>query len=66
MDNPKIVGLVIGLVIGVVLVGLGPLEAFITVLFALLGWLIGKYVAGEIPVLDVLLERFVVWRNRER
>jgi uncharacterized membrane protein len=66
MDNPKIVGLVIGLVIGVVLVGLGPLEAFITALLALLGWLIGKYVAGEIPVLDVLLERFVVWRNRER
>ena len=64
MGNPKIAGTVIGLVIGVVLVWLGPLEAFIAALFALLGWLIGKFLSGEIPIVDLLLERFVASRNR--
>ena len=64
MNDPKIVGAIIGLVIGVVLVWLGPLEAFIAALFALGGWLIGKYVSGEIPIVDLLLERFIASRNR--
>ena len=64
MSNPKIVGVIIGLVIGIVLVWLGPLEAFIAALFALAGWLIGKYIGGEIPIVDALLERLVSSRNR--
>ena len=64
MSNPKIFGAVIGLIIGVVLVWLGPLEAFVTALFTLGGWLIGKYISGEIPVVDALLERFLTNRNR--
>ena len=63
MNNPKIAGAIIGLVIGVVLVWLGPLEAFIAALFALAGWLIGKYFSGEIPILDILLERFISSRR---
>ena len=64
MDNPKMVGAVIGLAIGVALVWLGALEAFIVALFILGGWLIGKYVSGEIPIVDILLERFISSRNR--
>jgi uncharacterized membrane protein YdjX (TVP38/TMEM64 family) len=64
MDNPKTVGAVFGLAIGVVLVWLGALEAFIVALFILGGWLIGKYVSGEIPIIDMLLERFVSSRNK--
>ena len=62
--NPKIVGAAIGLVIGIVLMWLGPLGALIAALFTIGGWLVGKYVAGEIPILDVLLERFIASRNR--
>lgn len=65
MQNPKIVGTVVGLIIGIVLVWLGPLEAFIAALFALGGWLIGKYLSGEFPVIDVLLERLITsWTRR--
>ena len=64
MDNPKMVGAVIGLVIGIVLVWLGPLEAFIAALLGLAGWLIGKYIGGEIPIIDAFLERFVAGRSR--
>ena len=63
MNNPKLAGAVIGLVIGIVLVWLGPLEAFIAALFALLGWIIGKYISGEIPIVDALLERFISSRR---
>ena len=65
MGDPKLAGTVIGLVIGVVLVWLGPLEALIAALFALGGWLIGKYMAGEIPVIDILIERYVSGRHRD-
>ena len=64
MNCPKVIGAVIGLVTGVVLVWQGPLEAFIVALLTLAGWLIGKYLSREIPVLDVLLERFFASRNR--
>lgn len=63
MDNPRITGAVLGLVIGIVLVWLGPLEAFIAALFALGGWLIGKYIKGEFPIVDDLLERFISSRR---
>jgi hypothetical protein len=49
----------------VVLVWLGPLEALIAALFALAGWLIGKYMAGEIPFIDILIERYISSRYRE-
>jgi hypothetical protein len=66
MTNPKIAGAAIGLVIGIVLVWLGPLEAFIAALFSLGGWLIGKYISGELYIIDALLERFIASRNRGR
>ena len=64
MSNPKCAGAVFGLVIGVVLVWLGPLEALITALFTLAGWTIGKYIGGEIPIIDILLERFITSKNK--
>ena len=66
MVNPKITGAVIGLVIGVVLVWLGPLEALVAALFTLGGWLIGKFLSGEIPIIDILLERFIASRREPR
>ena len=66
MGNPKRVGAVIGLVIGVVLVWQGALDAFITALFVFGGWLVGKYMSGEIPILDMLLERFISSRRGPR
>ena len=64
MVNYKITGAVIGLIIGIVLVWQGPLEAFIVALFAVAGWTIGKYLSGEIPIVDILLERFFSSRLR--
>ena len=58
MNDPKTRGVVIGLAIGIVLVWLGVWQAAVVGVFALIGWLIGKYVSGEIPILDILLERF--------
>ena len=65
MSNPKALGALMGLAIGVVFVWQGALDAFFTALFILAGWAIGKYLAGEIPVVDILLERFFAGRNRE-
>jgi type IV secretory pathway TrbD component len=64
MGNPKTVGVIIGIVIGVVFVWQGALDAFIAALFILGGWLIGKYLSGEIPIIDSLIERFIANRNR--
>jgi hypothetical protein len=64
MNNPKLIFTGIGLLVGVIGVALGPLEAFIVLVFASLGWLIGKYFAGEIPVVDVFMERFFSDRLR--
>ncbi len=61
MLNPKTIGAAIGLVIGVVVVWLGPLEAFFLALFIIAGWFIGKFWMGEIDVIDIY-ERFM--RNR--
>ena len=58
MSDPKTKGVVIGLAIGIVLVWLGVWQAAVVGVFALIGWLIGKYISGDIPILDVLLERF--------
>lgn len=64
MGNPKLVGSLIGLAVGVVVVWQGPLDGFITGLFIIGGWLIGKYLSGEVPIVDILLERFVSSRNK--
>jgi len=61
--NPKLIGALIGLIVGIVLVFTGTLNAFIVALFLLLGWLIGKYIAGEID-LDELYDRFIRGRTR--
>ena len=64
MFNLKVMGAIFGLVIGIVGVWQGPLEAFIVALFAIAGWIIGKYIAGEIPIIDYLIERFAEARRR--
>ena len=56
--NPKLIGAFIGLIIGIILVLTGTLNAFIVTLFILLGWLIGKYFAGEID-LDEIYDRYL-------
>ncbi len=67
MYNAKILGTSVGLIIGIVLVWLGPLEAFIVGLFALGGWLVGKYSSGEIPAIDIVLENLITrWTRRPR
>ena len=66
MDNPKVFWPIVGLVIGVLGVWQGPLEAFIVGLFGLLGWVIGKYLSGEIPLVDAVLERFIESRRGPR
>lgn len=61
--NPKIIGIILGLAIGLVLVFAGALNAFILALFILGGWLIGKYIAGEID-LDDLYDRYLRGRTK--
>jgi hypothetical protein len=56
--NPKVIGIILGLAIGLVLVFAGALNAFI-----LGGWLIGKYIAGEID-LDDLYDRYLRGRTK--
>jgi hypothetical protein len=56
--NEKLIGFIAALVIGVVFVWLGALNAFFVGLIMLGGWLIGKFFAGEIDILD-LYERFM-------
>ena len=66
MRSPPLVGTIIGLVIGVVLVSVGGWQAVVVGVIALAGWLVGKYVAGEIPIIDALLERFISSRRGDR
>ena len=64
MNDPKLLWAAVGLVVGVIGVSLGPLEAFIVLVFTVLGWGVGKYAAGEIPIIDRILERFFSDRLR--
>ncbi len=66
MSNPPLIGTIIGLVIGVVLVSVGVWQAAVVGVIALAGWMVGKYVAGEIPIIDALLERFISSRRDDR
>jgi uncharacterized membrane protein len=63
MNNPKYIGLLTGIIIGIVLVWLGWWEAIVVGVLALAGWAVGKYVAGELPMVDGALERFVQTRR---
>jgi hypothetical protein len=63
MTNIKLWGALAGLIIGVVWVWFGPLNAFFVVLFVLGGWLIAKFWAGEIDLLDEY-ERFMRSRGK--
>ena len=58
MFNTKLIFTIGGLLVGVIVVAFGPLEAFIVLLLTAVGWLIGKYAAGEMQVVDAFLERF--------
>lgn len=64
MNDPKLLWAAVGLVVGVIGVTLGPLEAFIVLVFTLVGWGVGKYAAGEVPIIDRILERFFSDRLR--
>jgi len=67
MSDPRFIWTAIGLMVGVVGVTVGALEAFIAFLFTGAGWLIGKYMAGDIRIVDMLLERFfsdMLWGPR--
>jgi len=66
MDNPKIVGLVLGLAIGIVLVWLGVWQAVVVGVLGSAGWLIGKYVKGELAIVDALMDRFLESRRGGR
>jgi uncharacterized membrane protein len=61
--NPKVVGLIMGLIVGLVLVFAGGWNALVVGIFLLAGWLVGKFVAGEID-LDELYDRHVRGRTR--
>jgi uncharacterized membrane protein len=64
MNDPKFLWAAVGLVVGIIGVTLGPLEAFIVLVFTVIGWVVGKYAAGEMPVVDRILERFFSDRLR--
>jgi hypothetical protein len=63
--NPKVVGIFVALALGAVLVFAGALNAFIVALFILVGWIIGKYIAGELD-LDDRYDRYIRDRTRKR
>ncbi len=58
MFNIKLICTIGGVLVGAIAVAFGPQEAFIVLLLTAAGWLIGKYAAGEMQVVDVFLERF--------
>ena len=64
MNDPKFLWAAVGLVVGIIGVALGPLEAFIVLVFTVIGWVVGKYAAGEMPIVDRILERFFSDRLR--
>ena len=61
--NPKTIGALVGLIVGIVLIFVGPLEAFLLALLVFAGWVVGKLVSGEIDLLG-FLESFLASRGR--
>ena len=66
MSHFKINGLILGTIIGVILVSVGFFAAIIVGLFALIGWLIGKYLDGELEIVDDLISKFLEIRTKDR
>jgi hypothetical protein len=66
MFDLKVLGAIFGVVIGTVGVWQGPLEAFIVALLGIAGWIIGRFIAGEMPAVDQFIERLVETRRRDR
>ncbi len=66
MSHLKINGIILGAIVGVIVVSLGILAALVVGLFALIGWLIGKYLYGELPIIDDLLSKFLEFRSKYR
>ena len=66
MSHLKINGLILGAIVGVILVSLGILAAIVVSLFAFIGWLIGKYLEGNLPIIDDLLSKFLEFRSKYR
>ena len=64
MSHLKINGIILGAIVGVIVVSLGILAALVVGLFALIGWLIGKYLYGELPIIDDLLSKFLEFRSK--
>ena len=63
--NLKLLGALIGLVIGIVAITLGAWEAFVLALFILGGWFIGKFLIGEIDLIEPY-QRFLDSRGAKR
>ncbi len=59
-------GLILGAIVGVILMSLGILAALVVSLFAFIGWLIGKYLDGDLPMIDDLLSKFLEFRSKYR
>ncbi|SVA71626.1 uncharacterized protein METZ01_LOCUS124480 [marine metagenome] len=66
MSHLKMNGLILGAIVGVILVSLGILAALVVSLFAFIGWLIGKYLDGDLPMIDDLLSKFLEFRSKYR
>ena len=66
MSHFKINGLILGTIIGIILVSVGFFAAIIVGLFALIGWLIGKYLDGELEIVDDLISKFLEIRTKDR
>ena len=63
MLNSKVIGAIVGLIVGAVVIWVGILEAFLLALFVLAGWFIGKFLVGEVDLLDAY-ERFMRSRGK--
>ncbi len=66
MSHLKMNGLILGAIVGVILMSLGILAALVVSLFAFIGWLIGKYLDGDLPMIDDLLSKFLDFRSKYR
>jgi len=63
MWNTKFLGAIAGLAIGITFIAFGALNAFFLALFILAGWLIGKFLLGELDFL-YYYERFMESRGK--
>jgi uncharacterized membrane protein len=64
IGETKLIGLLIGLTMGVIVVWVGWWPAVLVGALGTAGYLVGKYLARELPAVDKLLEMFVDFRRR--